>query len=66
MRQNLVSALESCSRHLLPEVKWVRGGSSPELKGGGAICRVGAKNTVKSKRAEGAQNFLRLNSGKVL
>ena len=34
-----------------------RGGSGPKLKGGGAICRVGAKNIVKSKRAEGAQKF---------
>ena len=43
-----------------------RGGSSPKLKGGGAICRLGAKNVVKSKRAEGVQKFLGLYSGKII
>ena len=37
-----------------------RDGSSPKLKGKEAICRVGAKNIVKSKRAEGTQKFLGL------
>ena len=32
----------------------------------GAICRVGAKNIVTSKRAKGAQKILGLYSGKIL
>ena len=44
-----------------------QGRIQPEVKGGGgAICRVGAKIIVKSKRAEGTQKFLGLYSGKIL
>ena len=44
------------SRKIQP--KSYRGRSSPKL--GGTICRVGAKNVVKNKRAEGVQKFLGL------
>ena len=45
-------------------VGFCRGGSSPKLKG--AICRVVAKNVVKSKRGEGWQKFLCLYSEKII
>ena len=44
----------------------VTSGSSPKLKEGEAICRMGAKNAGKNKRAEGAQKFLDPYSAKVL
>ena len=43
-----------------------QGRIQPEVEGGGAICRVGAKNIVKSRRAGGAQKFYDLSSGKIL
>ena len=42
-----------------------QGRIQPKVEGG-AICRVGAKNAVKSRRAEGVQKFLGLYSGKIL
>ena len=44
----------------------IQGRIQPRVEGGGAICRLGAKNVVKSKRAEGAQKSLSLYSGKIL
>ena len=38
----------------------------PEVEGGGATCRVGAKSTVKSTLAEGAPKLLGPYSRKIL
>ena len=54
-------------RRLALQSDRAQGCIQPKVEGGGgAICRLAVKNTVRGKCAEGAQKFLGLYSGKIL